>query len=71
MDEREQMYCISCHGRGLDQKDCTCRRCKGTGYEPDTFDATGGPGRRALRNLLLSQEEPALTNARTGLRIIG
>ena len=33
-----EMYCILCHGRGLDNKDCTCKRCKGSGYEPDEYE---------------------------------
>lgn len=32
----EEMYCISCHGRGLDRHDKTCVRCNGTGFEPDS-----------------------------------
>ena len=51
MDDNE-MYCICCHGRGLDQRDKTCRRCKGTGYEPDTFEMGRGPaGCQALQFL--------------------
>ena len=49
--EDNEMYCICCHGRGLDQKDKTCRRCKGTGYEPDTFEMGRGPaGCQALQS---------------------
>ena len=43
MSENDDMYCILCHGRGLDSHDKTCRRCGGTGYEPDTFSMGRGP----------------------------
>lgn len=32
----EEMYCIKCHGRGLDRYDKTCDRCGGTGFEPES-----------------------------------
>lgn len=32
----DEMYCIKCHGRGLDKYDKICDRCGGTGYEPET-----------------------------------
>ena len=31
----DEMYCILCHGRGLDENDELCPRCHGTGSEPD------------------------------------
>ena len=33
----EEMYCIECHGRGLDRNDRPCPRCQGTGMEPDSM----------------------------------
>lgn len=39
----DEMYCLLCHGRGLDSKDHPCGRCKGTGYEPETFVPGRGP----------------------------
>lgn len=41
----EEMYCIECHGRGLDSEDKLCHRCGGTGYEPEfePVDDTCGP----------------------------
>lgn len=32
-----EMYCTLCNGRGLDRYDQRCRKCQGTGYEPDTL----------------------------------
>ena len=29
------MFCIECHGRGLDSHDNICPRCHGTGNEPE------------------------------------
>jgi len=34
MDERDEMYCTLCQGRGLDKYDQLCRKCDGTGFEP-------------------------------------
>lgn len=31
----DEMICILCHGRGLDEHDELCPRCHGTGYEPE------------------------------------
>lgn len=31
----EEMYCIVCHGRGLDNHDHVCQHCEGTGIEPE------------------------------------
>ena len=42
MCDNSEMYCIRCHGRGIDRYDRTCRRCKGTGYEPETHEAGRG-----------------------------
>jgi DnaJ-class molecular chaperone len=39
MEERDEMYCTLCNGRGLDRYDRICRKCLGTGYEPDTVDS--------------------------------
>jgi RecJ-like exonuclease len=45
----EEMYCIECHGRGLDSNDKPCPRCGGTGYEPefepvaDVYGPAAGP----------------------------
>lgn len=64
-----EMYCILCHGRGLDQHDHTCGRCKGTGYEPETFETGRGPaGCHALNNNLLSQTESARHHSRSAQR---
>ena len=34
----EDVYCILCHGRGVDENDHICPRCHGTGYEPERPD---------------------------------
>ena len=39
MEERDEMYCTLCNGRGLDRYDRLCRKCLGTGFEPDTVDS--------------------------------
>lgn len=35
----DDMLCIKCHGRGLDEHDHLCPRCHGTGTEPERVDA--------------------------------
>ena len=67
--DREEMYCLLCHGRGLDQQDHTCGRCHGTGYEPDTYDIGRGPAGCHCQALNLSNfatAEPSRPNARKG-----
>jgi hypothetical protein len=42
MENSDQMYCILCHGRGLNRWDYPCHRCKGTGYEPEVLELGKG-----------------------------
>lgn len=34
----DEVYCILCNGRGLDENDHICPRCHGTGNEPERPD---------------------------------
>lgn len=38
MEDKDEMICIQCHGRGMDRSDKICTRCHGTGYEPGEFE---------------------------------
>lgn len=65
-EDRDQMYCLLCHGRGLDQQDHTCRRCNGTGYEPDTLETGRGPAGCHCQALNLSTIQPVVPSYHPG-----
>lgn len=62
-----EMYCIACHGRGLDNTDHTCRRCKGSGYEPEDLEpGYGMAGCMALHRYFPTWPQPGRPLARSG-----
>lgn len=62
------MHCLACHGRGLDKYDHPCRRCDGTGLEPDPEDIRFRPARVHALSHFPSKAEPDRHHARRGPR---
>jgi hypothetical protein len=62
-----EMYCIACHGRGLDNQDHTCRRCKGSGYEPEDLEpGYGMAGCMALHRYFPTWPSPGRPHVQSG-----
>lgn len=67
-EDHDEMYCLLCHGRGLDQNDHTCGRCHGTGFEPETLETGRGPAGCHSMALNLSTIAPVVPSYRPGRR---